>query len=287
MGRNGIIIVRICEGLGNQLFQYAYARALKEKGLDVRLDLGKAYEGAFPRNRKYDVRYNCVQKFRISLMAIDVERYGKYQYIQCDNITNRIICSLARHGLWRYKFYEAVKRKYSRKFVNVKGNCYIKGWFHDERFFKHIKKELLEELRPKEKIRISKELREILEYEESVSIHIRRGDYVKIRNDLSISYYKNAVAYMKEHYHTPSFLIFSDDLDWVKRKLDIGDCVYINEDRKLQDYEELIIMSRCKSNIISNSTFSWWAAWLNRNPDKIIIAPKNSLLPRQTNTILL
>ena len=91
---------------------------------------------------------------------------------------------------------------------------------------------------------------------------------------------------MKQYYHSPLFVVFSEDIDWVKKNLDIGtDCIYVNEKGTLQDYEELFLMSRCRSQIISNSTFSWWGAWLNRNPQKVVIAPRQPWLSRQTNII--
>lgn len=286
--QKGTIIVRIWEGLGNQMFQYAYARALRDRGFDVRLDLDKVYDEAFIKNKKYDLRQNSIQEFNITLRGINVEEYGKYRYIKRDNFKNRVIFWFAKHGLWKYKFYEAKEHQYSRKTDGIRGNCYVKGWFQDERYFKTIQKELRKELTPKKKIKISQELRKALEYDESVSVHIRRGDYVKVRHALKMEYYRKAAAWIKEQYRNPQFLIFSDDLDWVKENLGIGNnCIYINEDRKLQDYEELMIMSRCKSNIISNSTFSWWGAWLNPDPEKIIIAPRNCWLPRQKNMILL
>lgn len=286
MRKNDIIIVRIWEGLGNQLFQYAYARSLKEKGHDVRLDLNKAYDDTFFKYEKNDLRQNSIQKFNISLPAINVEKYGKYDYIKRDNNRDRIIYFLAKYGLWRYKFHEAVVQYYTKKSANIRGNYYVKGWFQDERYFKELRTELLKELVPKRKIRISKKLRQALEYEESVSLHVRRGDYVKIRNTLDVTYFRKAITWMKQQYHNPLFLIFSEDLDWVRRNLEIGDnCIYVNENRELADYEELMIMSRCKSNIISNSTYSWWGAWLNRNPEKIIIAPRYGWRPNQKNIV--
>lgn len=280
MRENDIVIVRIWEGLGNQLFQYAYARVLKENGLDVRLDLNKCYDDFFTKDPRHDMRQCGIQNFNISLPEINVEEYGKYQFIKRDNAVNKAVYNVARHGLWKYKFYEeSVDQKghvppYSARMANVRGNCYIKGWFQDERYFKPIRNKLLAELTPKKKIQISKELRRALSYEKSVSLHVRRGDYVKTNAVLDIKYYKKAIVRMQRLYKEPLFLIFSDDLDWVKKNLDIGnDCIYVNENKKLHDYEEVIIMSKCKSNIIANSTFSWWGAWLNRDPEKIIIEP--------------
>lgn len=270
-----MIIIRIENGLGNQLFEYAYARALKEKGYDVRLDLGKAYEDSFFKYRDNDVRQNSIQNFNITLPAIDVMKYGRYEYIKRDNNKNKIIFWLAEYGLWKYRFYEETICHNIRKPVCLAGNCYIRAWFQDERYFKQIRKILLQELTLKKKIKISKELCEALKSNESVALHVRRGDYVKIHRSLNAAYYNRAISIIKKRYQNPVFLIFSEDLEWVKQNLEITDnCIYVNAEKKLQDYEELMIMSRCKSNIISNSTFSWWGAWLNRNPDKLVIAPK-------------
>ncbi len=286
MGKENLVIVRIWEGLGNQLFQYAYARALKERGINVRLDLDKAYDDTFAKKENHARRQNGIQNFNISIDGIDVEKYGKYRYIQRDDFRKRMIFNLAKHGLWKYKFCEQDGYYFDKKYAFIKGNCYIKGWFQDPKYFRHIRSELLEELTPKKKIVISKELRQALESRESVAVHVRRGDYVKIRRTSSISYYKRAVKRMKEQYQNPFFLFFSDDIEWVKENLNIEEsCLYVNEDHRMQDYEELLIMSKCKSIIMSNSTFSWWGAWLNRNPEKIIIVPRDCWLMKQKGMI--
>lgn len=281
-----MIIVRIGEGLGNQLFEYAYARAWREKGLDVRLDMNKTYDSAFVQHENNDPRQNIINEFNITLPEINVEEYGKYDFIKQETIKDKVLFCLAKHGLWKYKFYEEGIQQAIKAPVCLKGNYYVRAWFQDERYFKQIRKILLEEITPRRRIRISRELRQALEYEESVSLHVRRGDYVKIRNTLNASYYNKAIETIKTKYRNPLFLVFSEDMDWVRRNLDVGDnCLFINEDRRLQDYEELWIMSRCKSNIISNSTFSWWGAWLNRNTDKMVIAPRKPWLSKQKNII--
>jgi hypothetical protein len=114
----------------------------------------------------------------------------------------------------------------------------------------------------------------------SVSIHIRRGDYVQNHRVLrengicSLSYYKRAVAELEKTQKDIFYFIFSDDINWVKKNISLGrDTVFVS-DTTLTDSEELVIMSKCKHNIIANSSFSWWAAWINQNPNKICVAPK-------------
>lgn len=270
-----MIIVRIWDGLGNQMFQYAYARALKDKGVDVRLDLHKAYDNAFGRYYKHDIRVNSIQNYRLKVHTIDIMEYRKYSYLARDTWIKSLLFWLGKHRLLKYKFYEEKTQGYSERSSKLKGCYYVKGWFQSEMYFKGIREQLLKEFVPRKKIRISTELKSAFEAEESVSVHIRRGDYVRVNNALSHVYYDKAINFIKKRYKKPIFLIFSDDLEWVKKNISLDEpCFYVNEDKTLQDYEELFIMSRCKSNIIANSTFSWWAAWLNMNEDKIVIAPK-------------
>lgn len=277
-----MVIVRIWGGLGNQMFQYAYARALKEKNIDVKLDLNKTYNEVFKQYTKDAPRINCIQNFKISLSSIDVYNYGKYVYLYQDTIIRKVIFWLGNHGLWKYNFYEEKEENYSERIIRIKGNYYIKGWFQNEKYFKKIRNILLNEFIPQNKIKISKKLKQAIKDPQSVSIHIRRGDYIKINHSLNPTYYKKAINYIKQIYNNPIFVVFSDDLEWVKKNVKIdGRYIFVNENKQLQDYEELFIMSRCKSNIISNSTFSWWGAWLNQNKEKIVIAPKKWLRPQQ------
>ena len=270
-----LIIVRIWEGLGNQLFQYAYARALKEQGKNVALDLDKTYSEAFGQYKNNDVRTNAVQNYRITLPAADVRTFGKYDFILQDTFGRRLKCSLAKKGIGKYAFHEETVQHYQEASANVRANTYVKGWFQSEKYFADIRPILLEELLPKELPVFSEEVRELLRDEQCVSIHFRRGDYVRIHHELNIAYFHQAVEEIRRKYDHPKFLIFSDDVDWVLRNLRIDEkCISANPDNVLKDYEELYLMSLCKSNIISNSTFSWWGAWLNRNPDKTVIAPK-------------
>ena len=162
-----------------------------------------------------------------------------------------------------------------RESRDILGNYYIKGWFQSEEYFKSIRPILLKEFVPRKKLRIPGKLRAALNDSESVSLHVRRGDYVRLNLALDIGYYVKAMEYMEQIYENPIFVVFSDDLEWVKKNLPIkGRFILANEDKNLKDYEELFLMSRCRSNIISNSTFSWWGAWLNQNRNKVVIAPK-------------
>ena len=113
----------------------------------------------------------------------------------------------------------------------------------------------------------------------SVSIHIRRGDYIKRKNIQRYSnicteqYYDKAISYIKEKYPNAKFYAFSDDIKYLNDFCQKRNIMAVNTDRKMEDVEEMMLMSKCKHNIIANSTFSWWASWLNKNYNKIVIAP--------------
>ena len=269
-----MIIVKIRSGLGNQLFQYAYARSLKERGYEVFLDFD-AFNVFYPCDKySYTIRRRtAIHKFNISLNSIDVQKDRHFRYVKQLTEFDKKIFQLAKRGLWPYKYYEE-DLGFSKHFYNPPKNCYIEGCFQNTKYFAEIRTILLSELTLKEDYFVSDKLKRILDLDESVSLHIRRGDYIKYGMALPILYYERAIEKIKEYYNDPHLLVFSDDIDWVKNhfRTDVN-CDYIFNYGNYSDYQELMLMTRCKSNIISNSTFSWWGAWLNNNPDKIVVAP--------------
>ncbi len=272
-----MLIVRIWEGLGNQMFQYAYARKRMKEGIPVYLDLDKAYLESFPTLKNNSLRDNRIHKFNIVVPSIDVEKYGKYFYLREKTELEKKICFFAKKGLWPYPFIEEKNELYSRKVAHVKGNVYLKGWFQDWRYFNGIRKELLQEFTPREKIKIPAGVLKMIRGENSIAIHIRRGDYVRLGRAMPSAYYFQAKSILENKIDNPIFFIFSDDAQWVKENMKWSDhtrVIYIDELCKLEDYEQLFLMSRCHAQIISNSTFSWWAAWLNKHDDKMIVVPR-------------
>lgn len=156
---------------------------------------------------------------------------------------------------------------------------YLNGYFQDENIFKKNRDLILElfkfknELTPK-----NKKLADKIKSTNSVSIHIRRGDYlVACYNDmLSNYYYNHAMDYISSKVENPHFYIFSDDIEWVKKNLNVKyphTFVDNNQEKESAD-QDMHLMSLCKHNIIANSTFSWWGAWLNQNPEKIVLVPR-------------
>ena len=167
---------------------------------------------------------------------------------------------------------------------------YLNGYWQNELYFSNIRELLLQELSPISSLNdVGYSCLESIKKTNSVSLHVRRGDYLNLKNIgvLDVDYYKQAVAYISKNLEKPTFYIFSDDLDWCKKSLGfLDDCIYV--DRTETEIDDLKLMSCCQHNIIANSSFSWWGAWLNKNPKKTVIAPKSWLLndPDSSNVIL-
>ena len=127
----------------------------------------------------------------------------------------------------------------------------------------------------------NKELLSLIRTVNSVSLHIRRGDYVSnpdtnsALGTCSLEYYRHCIEHIASNVENPHFFLFSDDINWVRDNLKIKyPTTVVDGNSADTNYADLHLMSNCKHNIIANSSFSWWGAWLNNNPDKIIIAPK-------------
>jgi hypothetical protein len=154
------------------------------------------------------------------------------------------------------------------------GSFYVDGFFQSEKYFEHNRKELLEWFKIPEQIKE----KIVVKYSElfkqrTTSVHVRRGDYVRLPNHhpvQTLEYYNKSIEYLKDS--TDLFIIFSDDIEWCKENFkNLDNTIYIEAEK---DYIEIYLMSLCDNNIISNSSFSWWGAWLNEKENKIVIGPK-------------
>lgn len=165
----------------------------------------------------------------------------------------------------------------------VKGNVKLFGYFQSEKYFKNYRNEILELFSIDENTNdyIQKKYSELLS-EDTCSIHVRRGDYIKLSNfhhTQTIDYYQQSYELMGKN---KKYLIFSDDINWCMENFNfISDKAFIKNNT---DYQDLYLMSLCKNNIITNSSFSWWGAWLNKNENKVIapskwFGPNNLHLP--------
>lgn len=269
-----MIIVNIIGGLGNQMFQYAFGYALSKR----RDTLFKIDTTMF---HNYDLRHFELEKFSINLsfaskQEIEEARYKKILFPE------KLLRTILKKDKPFSKYYYKEKYFYYQEELIEQKNKYFEGYWQSEKYFKAYREELLKQFTLKNGLhRTSNGYLEKINATNAVSLHIRRGDYVNnpdtnsVHGTCSLEYYLKAIQIIDEKVNSPYYFIFSDDLNWVKKHFSrINSKIFIELSPDVPDHDEMILMSQCKCNIIANSSFSWWGAWLNQNPDKIIIAPK-------------
>jgi hypothetical protein len=179
--------------------------------------------------------------------------------------------------------YEDEGKSFDPVILDAKGSAIIFGRWENEKYFIESATEMREVFRFRHALDgETAMIAEKISTGNSVSLHIRRGDYARVKavtqlmGETNVSYYENAVAYITKEIPSPEFFIFSDDIEWCKENVKIGYPVtYVPASAAGPKAAfHLQLMSLCKHNIIANSTFSWWGAWLNKNPEKIVVAPK-------------
>ena len=278
-------VVRISDGLGNQMFQYAFARKIsiltgKKVYLDTRFvnneDFIKSGNNIFHRN-KLGYREYGLSHFKIVLPLADEKIVSHWKYLKQDNCVDKAFygLSLMNKWIWKYKKedlnFDGALPKFKWDFP-----AYYQGYFFDLNYYDDIWPLLKREFSLKQKIKLSSDLHAVLNDENTVSLHVRRGDFLRLNRDISSSgYYDKAIKYVESQIDRPVYFIFSDDINWVNKNMDIPRKKIFVSSMGFQDYEELIIMKHCKHNIIANSTFSYWGAYLNDNEDKIVVCPRN------------
>lgn len=263
-----MLIIKIIGGLGNQMFQYAYAKALQQKGYEVKIDIS-AFE-TYKLHGGYQL-----DKYNIDLDSSIKDENEKFYK---NTFFYKV---LRRFGM---DFSRRIKEKsllFDNRFLEIEDNSYLDGYFQCEKYFKDIREIILKQFTINQEIsNYTKEIEnKIQNSQNSCSMHIRRGDFVNstninIHGACDIAYYKKAIKYLEDKIVDMNYFIFSDDIEWVKENLAIENAIYIDSKEKRIPHEDIYLMSLCKNNIIANSSFSWWSAWLNKNEKKIVIAPK-------------
>ncbi len=281
-----MIYVRIKAGLGNQLFQYALARNLSLKhGTEVVLDL--SWYRQFPL-RSYELDYFNI-KGRLTTLR---EGIGLNQLRNGADRISRVIKLLP--PLLKNIKYEKERQlsfEFEPAILDLPDNIYLDGVWQMEKYFKNIgdvvKKDFTLKNKPGE--HYERALSQILNAN-AVAVHVRRGDLVTNKKTSAlfgtcpVSFYREAVEILAGKIKEPVFFVFSDDIGWAKENLKLRFPTHFVSNNIIKDQEELILMSKCRHDIIADSTFSWWGAWLNENPGKIIIAPKEWVLDPTINT---
>ena len=279
-----MIISKLISGLGNQLFEYALGRQLAlSKGVPLNLDLS-FFESQSLRSYKLH-HYNIAAEIAISA-DIDPFRKEMNRYQKLHEQTSffakvyRNVEPIFNPKHTKNYFKEHIWWILEPDVFKTPANVYIDGYWQHYKYFEKMQPEIFEELTLKEALDIKAAawLSAIKKDKSSVAVHIRRGDYVTdsganyLMGVLPIEYYQKAISYIKQKVSNPAFYFFSDDLEWVKKNIQTdAPAFYVDGNA---DYVDLDLMRQCSHQIIANSTFSWWGAFLNRNADKIIIAPE-------------
>ena len=271
-----MIIVKICGGLGNQMFQYAMARSVATRhNTEVKLDLSWFADTGTTTGRIFDLQ-------RLNITINEATHDEVSRLLKLRKQLGRDLYGILIPFRWKKYLKMKEFRPFDERYLNVGSDVYLEGYWTDERYFADVSSLVKKELTLRGTLstknqQIAENIRKTLN---SISIHVRRGDYVQDETTRSIfhlcneDYYARAVAEVKKRIKDPVFFVFSDDIEWVKKHIAIGaETRYVSDSGEGLPHEELMLMSMCRHNIIANSTFSWWAAWLNPNSDKVVIAP--------------
>jgi len=282
-----MITVKLKGGLGNQMFQYAFGRAVSLK-LEAPLSLDlSGYQNQSEIDTPRNFQLDC---FNLQAQITNQTTESPANYIS--NTFNRIKDKV-KNTMNPYSRYI-----YDPKNMDLKDGAQIEGYWLSEKYFSDIEVVLRSDFTLKDNLGAKAMLfKERIEQVGtnggvSASLHIRRCDYVdnKYNNiyhgSLDLTYYQKAISTLLAKLGGKPLIlfVFSDDITWVKENLKTEVPFVCVSRPDILDHEELYLMSQCNHNVIANSSFSWWGAWLNSKKDKIVIAPKRWVNDRRANT---
>jgi len=288
-----MIIIQLLGGLGNQMFQYALGRQLAVlNNSELKFDIT-----GFARDplRKYSLSCFSLQENIASDAEIIQIKYGHRSQVLAR------VSDFLNRGLRRIIGRKPIKTSsylieeqifcFDSKILKQRNQLYLEGYWQAHGYFSGIRKILQKEFSLRNDPTIANiQLLEQIKSCNAVSLHVRRGDYF---NDPGTSrlyacctsdYYKTAVNRIKGMLENPTFFIFSDEPDWAETGLNLDNKVIVRANGPENAHEDLRLMQNCRHHIIANSSFSWWGAWLNESPDKIVIAPRAWINLANTDT---
>lgn len=267
-------IVCIKGGLGNQMFQYAFALVLKKHFPEEDIFIDTSFFKG----------YNFRQFELERIFSLTVPKASLWHIL-------KIYYPLYNFKIWRFicKYLPSRKTFYKEKRMftyfddvfKIKNDCYFFGSWQNEKYFRDYREEVINAFTIKIPLHDpSQQLITSIEETNSVSIHVRRGDfllYKEYKGICEVDYYQKAIDYIKSQVQAPFFYIFSTDEEWCLDNI-VPLCPHsykiVNWNHEEYSYEDMVLMSKCKHNIIAHSSFSWWAAWLNIHEDKVVVAPQ-------------
>lgn len=265
-----MLMIQMTGGMGNQMFVYAFYTALQQEGKEVCIEDFTHYKEIGRNDNRLEEIFPLV--------------YKKATRTEYNRLTDSSLLPWIRV---RRKLFGRKDKSYKEKEAIIfekeafeQEDCYFVGFWQSQRYFENVKEKLRKDFTFhwetfSDK---AKSYRKQMEQTNSVSVHIRRGDYLN-ENFFPIyggictdAYYESAMAYMKKKYPDCIFYLFTDDAEWGRKQA--GDNIVFADCTEKDDaYVDMALMACCKHNIVANSSFSWWGAWLNANPHKTVIMP--------------
>lgn len=267
-----MIVVHANSQLGNQMFQYALYRKLMYLGKKLKLDL-KYYE-KHPNHYGLDIFNLPIYIANDKEIAVSKDEYR--------SVFSRVRRKFIGKRNCIINEIDTLSMAYNPKVFDLKRG-YLYGYWQSEKYFDDIRQILLEEFAfPKVCEKQNLDLINKINSTISISIHIRRGDYLNGFPLMTKEYYSKAIEYFQNKYENILFVVFSNDIDWAKENLQFKNGLFIDWNTGKNSWKDMYLMTQCKHNIIANSSFSWWGAWLNKNNEKEVIAPNVWFYHRET-----
>lgn len=272
-----MIISSLLGGLGNQMFRYSVGRALSlNNNTTLRLEISR-FDGKVPHN-VFELHriFDCPAE-----IATEEDVHSILGWQSISGI-KRIMAYPHMEAFRRNCFIVEPHFHYWPEITNTPRDCYLEGNWQSEKYFQNVVARIRADFTFKNPLaNLNAEVAEQIGQVNAVSLHVRRGDYVKNPKNTathglcSLAYYWKAIHHISDRVRQPYFFIFSDDIDWVKYHLKMSSpCQYVDHNHGEESYNDMRLMSMCQHHIIANSSFSWWGAWLNPSQEKIVISPK-------------
>jgi hypothetical protein len=271
-----MIVTKLEGGLGNQMFQYAMGKLMSIRN-DDKLIIDHSYFlhlTGDPKVTKYSYALHVFPK--IKERAATVFDFLLLTPIMVPLLAYRWEQIYKKLRLGSFKIiHEQHGLTFDKKITTLTGNLYLRGFWQHYGYLKLIEKEVRQffTFSPEIVAKVNQLLKKI-PVERRVAVHVRRGDYLAIGLGVcSLEYYRKAVQLIRKKVKDPYFIVVSNDIEWARKNLNfLEPCLYVDP-KAGSEAIDMCLISECSHNIIANSSFSWWGAWLNKNPKKIVIAP--------------
>lgn len=288
-----MIITKLIGGLGNQMFQYAAGRSVALRKEDTyKLDIsGFEFQNKLDTPRSYELNIFNIKAGIATPREIEKlkQRNGSFLH----NVVKNRIPLVAKYIFPDSKSYysENIYHRFESRILTISGDAYLEGWWHSEKYFREFEEIIRKDFTFKKPLqekygRLIKDVRK----DGSVSLHVRLGDYVgKYRgyfSECSPGYYEKAIKAIAKKTRIRKIFIICEDISWIKNnlKIDYG-YAYLPKAESKRDWQDCLrLMSFCDHQIIANSSYSWWGAWLNSNPHKVVAAPSKWFVEPKLDT---